>query len=774
VLHHLARGAGDDDLAAGVAAFGAEVDDPVGGADDVEVVLDHHQRMAGSEQLAQRAHQLGHIIEMQAGGGLVEQQQRTALAGVPRELAGDCVGDAALGRLRQEPGNLQALSFTAGQRRHRLAELHVFETDVRQRLQRTHHLARVGEEDERLAHGEVEHLGHAQAHHRAAPGAGGGARSQRRRQIHRGSHAPLDRHFQHLGPEALAVAIGAAQVDVGEELHLDVLEAVAAAGRAAAVAGVEAEHAGGVAALDREPRLGEQRTDAVPRADVARRVAARGLADRALVDHRYVGQPVVAEQAIECARRLGGLALGLAQCREQDVLHQRALARAGHARDHHQVVERELHRHVLQVVLARAFEQQARRVGPHVARRVALARERLHLDLLAARQVVAGQRMSAADRLGRAVGDDLAAALAGAGAHVEQAVGGQHHLRVVLDHHQAVAGAAQPVHHLDHAMHVARVQADAWLVQHEQRVDERGAERGGEVDPLHLAAGQRAALAVERQITETDIAQELQARAHLVEQQFGRVVHHAAEADAVEEAAHAVQRQQHQIVHRQSRHGIELRRRPVRVRRLVAVVAAGGQAVVAEGGVGIGGIAHPPQQRIELQPRAVARGAGGIRAIARQQHADVHLVRLALQPAEVALDAVPLLLPLAGPLRLALDHPVAVLGLHQLPRRIERDAELRRELLQVALALGKALGLPRLDRAAAQRLALVGNHEPQVETDHPPEATTRLARAQRRIERERARVRLRVMDVAVGAVQVVAEPQQFRQIGVRFSFRFGN
>ena len=47
------RRAGRDDLAAGVAAFGTEVDHPVGCADHVEVVLDHDQRMAGSDQLAQ-------------------------------------------------------------------------------------------------------------------------------------------------------------------------------------------------------------------------------------------------------------------------------------------------------------------------------------------------------------------------------------------------------------------------------------------------------------------------------------------------------------------------------------------------------------------------------------------------------------------------------------------------------------------------------------------------------------------------------------------------
>ena len=35
----------------------------------------------------------------------------------------------------------------------------------------------------------------------------------------------LDAHLQDLGPVALAVAVGAAQVNVGEELHLHMLEA---------------------------------------------------------------------------------------------------------------------------------------------------------------------------------------------------------------------------------------------------------------------------------------------------------------------------------------------------------------------------------------------------------------------------------------------------------------------------------------------------------------------------------------------------------------------
>ena len=132
------------------------------------------------------------------------------------------------------------------------------------------HLAVVAKQLHRLGDGEVEDVGDRELADEIA------------------GHAPIDLDVEDLGAKAPAVAVGAAQVDVGEELHLDVLEARAAAGRAAAVAGVEAEHAGAVAALHRHRLDREQLANLVERADVARRVRARRLADRALIDeHRF-------------------------------------------------------------------------------------------------------------------------------------------------------------------------------------------------------------------------------------------------------------------------------------------------------------------------------------------------------------------------------------------------------------------------------------------------------------------------------------------------------
>jgi hypothetical protein len=247
-----------------------------------------------------------------------------------------------------------------------------------------------------------------------------------------------------------------------------VFEAAATAGGATPVASVEAEGAGAVAAFARQRRFGKQRAQRVESADVAGRVAARGLADRALVDKHRIREQLGAEQPLEGTRCLGGLAEVARQRRVQHVLHQRTLARAADPRDADQAVERQLQRHALQVVLARAFEQEFGR-----GRLDELAETRRHL--LACAEIGSGERVGLARGFGRAVEDDAATAFAGAGAHVDQAVGGQHHRGVVFDHHQRVAGIAQPVHGLDDAVHVARVQADARFIEHEHRVDEAGA-----------------------------------------------------------------------------------------------------------------------------------------------------------------------------------------------------------------------------------------------------------------------------------------------------------
>ena len=71
----LVRRAGRDHPAAGLTALGTQLDDMVGGRQHVQVVLHHDQRVTGGHQAAQRIDQHGDVGEVQAGGGLVHQEQ---------------------------------------------------------------------------------------------------------------------------------------------------------------------------------------------------------------------------------------------------------------------------------------------------------------------------------------------------------------------------------------------------------------------------------------------------------------------------------------------------------------------------------------------------------------------------------------------------------------------------------------------------------------------------------------------------------------------------
>src|SRR5262249_34969407 len=119
------------------------------------------------------------------------------------------------------------------------------------------------------------------------------------------------------------VAVRATQIDIREELHLDMLETIAGAGRTPAVAGIETEGAGGVLALLRSRLTGKDRANGIERAYITCRIRAGGTADGALIDHHDVINQLRAAQAGEIARRLGGLASVFQQGRVQHIFDER-------------------------------------------------------------------------------------------------------------------------------------------------------------------------------------------------------------------------------------------------------------------------------------------------------------------------------------------------------------------------------------------------------------------------------------------------------------------
>ena len=94
------------------AAAGAELDDPVGRGDDIEVVLDDQHAVAGVAQAEERGHQALDIAEMQAGGRFVEEVERVR-----------CL------RAGEFDGELEPLRLAAGERVGGLAELQVAEAE---------------------------------------------------------------------------------------------------------------------------------------------------------------------------------------------------------------------------------------------------------------------------------------------------------------------------------------------------------------------------------------------------------------------------------------------------------------------------------------------------------------------------------------------------------------------------------------------------------------------------------------------------------------------
>src|ERR1035437_8127659 len=92
-----------------------------------------------------------------------------------------------------------------------------------------------------------------------------------------------DLHFQNMGAVAAAIAIGATDEDVAEELHLDLLETGAAAPLTLALRRVEAEGTGVQAALLRQFRLGEESPNILEGADINSRIRPGGLAKNRLI-----------------------------------------------------------------------------------------------------------------------------------------------------------------------------------------------------------------------------------------------------------------------------------------------------------------------------------------------------------------------------------------------------------------------------------------------------------------------------------------------------------
>ena len=217
-------------------------------------MFDDDHRIAVVAQPVQHLKQLGDVVEVQPGGGLVENVQR--LAGV------------ALGQL---PGQLHPLRLAAGKSGRALPQLDVGQADIDQGLQLAGQHGHGVEERPSLLHGHVQHLVDVLA---------------------------LVANVQRLPVVALALALVAGDVDVGQEVHFHLEYPVALAGFAAPALDVEAEAARLVAAGAGLLGLCKQLPDRREQAGVGGGVGAGGAAYGALVDVNHLVQMLQALHAL--------------------------------------------------------------------------------------------------------------------------------------------------------------------------------------------------------------------------------------------------------------------------------------------------------------------------------------------------------------------------------------------------------------------------------------------------------------------------------------------
>src|SRR5208283_3655470 len=212
----------------------------------------------------------------------------------------------------------------------------------------------------------------------------------------------------------------------------------------------------------------------------------------------------------ELAPREPRLALpyGASGRRAEQVPEERRLARAARPRNHRQAPAGDAQVDPPQVAQSRPAD-----LDPGLARAVGAQGPVRAPEGMPdpAREEEPRERRAVPPYLGRgSAGQQLPAVHARAGAEVDYVVRAPHELVVVLDDDERVALVAQGGERGDEAPVVARMQADAGLVQDVQHPGEVGAELRREPDALGLAARERLCRAVEREVSEAHMIHELE------------------------------------------------------------------------------------------------------------------------------------------------------------------------------------------------------------------------------------------------------------------------
>ena len=555
----------EDEFPSFVAAFWSEFDHPVGGVEYVEVVFDGEYRVPERDESIEDVDESVDVREVESRCRFVEDEEFSSFRPI---AAGDPLSEMG--------GQFETLSLAPRKGREWLTEREVPETDEPQVGKRRDHCGVPSEKLFCLIYGEFEDIGD------------------------RIVLAVRKRcgDLEDFVAIASSVAFGTGEIDVGEELHLDVFGPRAEAARAAPVPAVKGEIAACEPLRYGFGGLSENRADRVERSHVAHGVAAGSGSHGALIDEDDVRGN--RSRKFLLARFRGDCQAELARERGNErVGNEGRLAGTRNACHGDEASERNRDRQVFEVVFRCVFDRESGRRVRHL--------ERSACDAFAPREVVGRERGGGERFAGGAVEDDLAARTARARTEVDEAVAGEHHLRIVFDDDERVARLSEATQYAVDAIHVTGVQADRRFVENEERIDEIRAERRREVHAFDFTAREGASLSIEREIGESHIAQKPEARGDFVEEQPVRFVEVVALKTRLEERGEAPNRHLHEFVKVEARKQVARFGRQTRA-RYGKVFGRKGATLLKR--------AVAPRKRFVLEVRTLAGRTGRVGAVA--------------------------------------------------------------------------------------------------------------------------------------------------------------
>ena len=234
----------------------------------------------------------------------------------------------------------------------------------------------------------------------------------------------------------------------------------------------------------------------------------------------------------------------------------------------------------------------------------------------------------------------------------------------MLHHEDGVAQVAQLLKDMNQPRRVPRVQPDRRLVQNIERPHQPRTQRGGQLYPLRLAAGERRSQAVQRQVFQAHRVQKTQPLPHLLQNRPGNLLLHRGELQRLKERFSLGDGQR---------------------RRLADILSV-----------------DPHRASLGPEPLPAAIRALRIAAIFAQHYPHVQLVLFALHLRKEAVDA--------RKNAFATQHRLARLLAQIAPGHIQWNLKLGRVLAQLSEPRPVLGTVPRVDGALIQAQLLVRNH----------------------------------------------------------------